>query len=98
MKADKSGAVISETLTKSTIERIQERFGEEDGGIGVSVDNGEARVDATEAVYEREEVEGPLKNANIRKEKTKRHWESGDATASEAAVSVFGYYIGRRIC
>ena len=35
---------------------------------------------------------------NIRKEKTKRHWESGDATASEAAVSVFGYYIGRRIC
>ncbi|KAL4248072.1 hypothetical protein ABKN59_002387 [Abortiporus biennis] len=57
VKADRSELDPSE-LTQRTVEYVRQRHAEEDA----SESNGELRVDATEATYEKEEVIGPLKD------------------------------------
>ena len=51
VKADKADGVTPEILAKRTIEHIKERHHAEDSTVGV------------EATYEKEEVDGPLKQA-----------------------------------
>ena len=51
VKADKAVGVTPEILAKRTIEHIKERHHAEDSTVGV------------EATYEKEEVDGPLKQA-----------------------------------
>ena len=51
VKADKSVDTSVETLTRQTIERVKHRHHADDVTIG------------TEAVYEKDEIEGPLKSA-----------------------------------